>query len=200
MSIFKVNQTDFQSITIATNPSKYYSSSSSGITGSVYVFPRRSSIEKDISSVDNLSTSFNESALFNSWNDKKNNAFQEGSLLLKQNIFSSFFNFTDGNGFLKEVNNKATSKKKQKTLEILRFTPPYYFTTETLKKLIIKDNLSHYYRTTYPSAHWAYSNYHSLNFFSIVSSKEIKWPRTRAKGRLRSSSSSRRASSATTRC
>jgi hypothetical protein len=153
MSIFKVNQTDFQSITIATNPSRYYSSSSNGITGSVYVFPRRSSAEKDISPVDDLTTtSFNESSLFNSWNNIKN----AGS----SNIFDEF------SGFLKEVNDTATSEKKQKTLEILRFLPPYYFTTGTLKKLTIKDNLSHYYRATYPSAHWAYSNYHSLNFFS----------------------------------
>ena len=188
MSIFKVNQTDFQSITIATNPSKYYSSSSSGITGSVYVFPRRSSVEKDISPVDDPSTSFNESSLFNYWNDiRTNSKYSKGNGPgsaneynqanpgasvshgdLKRNIFSSFLSFENGTetGFLKEVNDKATSEKKQKTLEILRFLPPYYFTTGTLKKLTIKDNLSHYYRTAYPSAHWAYSNYHSLNFFS----------------------------------
>jgi hypothetical protein len=161
MSIFKVNQTDFQSITIATNPSKYYSSSSSGITGSVYIFPRRSGIQKDIESIDDPATPANDSTLFGLWNDIK-------AVGLTKNIFDKFLDYKNGvqTGFLKDVNNKATSEKKQKTLEILRFTPPYYFTTGTLKKLTIKDNLSHYYRATYPSAHWAYSNYHSLNFFS----------------------------------
>ena len=161
MSIFKVNQTDFQSITIATNPSKYYSSSSSGITGSIYVFPRRSSIEKEIDNVSFGYYPFDDSALFVSWNAIK-------AVGLTQNIFGKFLKYENGieTGFLKEVNDKATSEKKQKTLEILRFTPSYYFTTGTLKKLTIKDNLSHYYRATYPSAHWAYSNYHSLNFFS----------------------------------
>ena len=48
MSIFKVNQTDFQSVTIATNPSRHYSSSSSGVTGSVFVFARGSDIEKEV--------------------------------------------------------------------------------------------------------------------------------------------------------
>lgn len=161
MSIFKVNQTDFQSITIATNPSKYYSSSSSGITGSVYIFPRRSGIQKDIESINDPATPADDSTLFGLWNDIK-------AVGLTKNIFDKFLNYQNGvqTGFLKDVNNKATSEKKQKTLEILRFTPPYYFTTGTLKKLTIKDNLSHYYRATYPSAHWAYSNYHSLNFFS----------------------------------
>ena len=161
MSIFKVNQTDFQSITIATNPSKYYSSSSSGITGSVYIFPRRSGIQKDIASINDPEAPADDSTLLGLWNNIK-------AVGLTKNIFGKFLNYTDGieTGFLKDVNNKATSEKKQKTLEILRFTPPYYFTTGTLKKLTIKDNLSHYYRATYPSAHWAYSNYHSLNFFS----------------------------------
>lgn len=48
MSIFKVNQTDFQSVTIATKPSRHYYSSSSGVTGSVFVFARRSDIEKEV--------------------------------------------------------------------------------------------------------------------------------------------------------
>jgi hypothetical protein len=157
MSIFKVNQTDFQSITIATNPSRYYSSSSSGITGSINVFARRSSFEKDIG-ISDPDLPFNETPIYNSWNTTKNNSYSNG--ILKQNIFSSFLSY------IKEVNDQATSLKKQKTLDIVRFTPSYYFTTGTLKKLAIKDNLSHYYKAAYPSAHWAYSNYHSLNFFS----------------------------------
>ena len=183
MSIFKVNQTDFQSITIATNPSRYYSSSSSGITGSVNVFSRRSSFEKDIGLSD-PDLPFNETTVYGSWinttNTSKYSQLEASILLLevppiivedgslKPNIFSNFLRDESGvqKGFLKEVNDQATSLKKQKTLDIVRFNPPYYFTIGTLKKLAIKDNLSHYYRTAYPSAHWAYSNYHSLNFFS----------------------------------
>lgn len=184
MSIFKVNQTDFQSITIATNPSKYYSSSSSGITGSIYIFPRRSGIQKDIESINDPATPADDSTLFVLWDGIKNTSRYtplEADILLlevpqiivnagdlKPNIFSNFLRYegVTEKGFLKEVNDKATSEKKQKILEILRFTPPYYFALGTLKKLTIKDNLSHYYRAAYPSAHWAYSNYHSLNFFS----------------------------------
>lgn len=159
MSIFKINPTDFQSITVVTNPSRYYSSGSAGITGSVHVFARRSKIEKSIDEVNDSSTEFDESKLFNTWTAIR----AEAKKPTITNIISSF---TNDSGFLKQINNQATSVKKQKTLEIGRFTPSYNFTTKTLKKLAIKDNLSHYYRTTYPSAHWAYSNYHSLNFFS----------------------------------
>lgn len=151
MSIFKVNQTDFQSITIATNPARYYSSSSSGVTGSINVFPRRSLIEKEISELDDPSTPFKENTLFNSLEQIKN----------RQSV-----NFNNLNGFLTGVNQSSVSLKKQTSLGIIRFTPTSYFSTGTLKKLAIKDNLSHYYRTQYPSAHWGYSNYHSLNFFS----------------------------------
>ena len=160
MSIFKINPTDFQSITVVTNPSRYYSSGSAGITGSVHVFARRSKIEKSIDEVDDSSTAFNESTLFTTWTAIRAEAKEQNIT----DIISLFTNNDDG--FFKQINNQATSVKKQKTLEIGRFTPSYNFSEKTLKKLAIKDNLSHYYRTTYPSANWAYSNYHSLNFFS----------------------------------
>lgn len=154
MSIFKVNQTDFQSTTVALNPSRYYSSSSSGVTGSLRIFSRKSFVEKDIELEDNPSTSFDESSLFNSWNSLKSSAKS------KKNIFNLVSESLD-------LSNKAPlSLKKQKTLDIVRFTPTEYFSTGTVAKLQIKDNLSNYYRTSYPSANWGYYNYHSLNFFS----------------------------------
>jgi hypothetical protein len=172
MSIFKLNPTDFQSVTVTTNPSRNYSSSSIGVTGSVRVFSRKSFVEKDIENKDDPSTSFNESSIFNSWNTLKSTTKN------KINIFQ------DVNGFLTKVNSENLSLKKQKVLDVIRFTPSddyknfqnfvsgnFYFTSgigsiNNLKKLAIKDNLSHYYRTAYPSAHWGYCNYHSLNFFS----------------------------------
>jgi len=153
MSIFKVNPTDFQSVTVTTQPSRYYSSSSNGITGSLRIFARKTEIEKDIIE-DDPSTPLNEgSTFFNDWNALKNKS-------LLTNIFDSV------EGLLTASNKTPLSTRKQKTLEVVRFTPTSYFSTTTLKKLAIKNNLSHYYRTQFPSAHWGYSNYHSLNFFS----------------------------------
>jgi len=153
MSIFKINPTDFQSITVTTNPARNYFSSSNGTTGSVRIFARKSFVEKDIESEDDPSTVFNESSLFNSWNSLKTNSN-------KKNIFNNV------NLFLSDVNATSISLKKQKSLDIVRFTPTNIPSAGTFKKLAIKNNLSTYYRTAYPSANWGYCNYHSLNFFS----------------------------------
>src|SRR6478736_8036572 len=47
MSFFKVETGDVESFTVVTNPSRHFVTSSAGATGSVYVFARRSSIEKE---------------------------------------------------------------------------------------------------------------------------------------------------------
>ena len=73
MSIFKVNPGDFQSVTIATNPSRYYSSSSSGVTGSVYVFARRSNIEKEMTPLSSfVEATHNDSGLASTLENIKN--------------------------------------------------------------------------------------------------------------------------------
>ena len=47
MSIQRINPDDIENFTIETNPLRTYVSSSSGVTGSVYLFARRSLIQKD---------------------------------------------------------------------------------------------------------------------------------------------------------
>jgi hypothetical protein len=52
------------------------------------------------------------------------------------------------------------------TLDINIFSPPPLFNSNTLRKLTIKDQLNPYYRVSYPTAHYAYTNYNALNFFT----------------------------------
>jgi hypothetical protein len=162
MSIYKINPTDYQSVTVSTSPSRYYSSSSSGVTGSVYVFARRSNIEKEITPLSSfVEATHNDADLSTALENivkltkSKNNAIP-GSVNISGQL----------EDFLKKVNQQSISAKKQKVLDIIRFTPSFDFTSNTVRKDIIRQNLSHHYRSTYPSAHWAYSNYHCLNFFS----------------------------------
>jgi hypothetical protein len=54
----------------------------------------------------------------------------------------------------------------KEVFDINRFSPPPVFNSNTLRKLAIKDMLNTYYRTSYLSAHWAYTNYNTLNFFT----------------------------------
>ncbi|NBP00702.1 MAG: hypothetical protein EBU90_11340 [Proteobacteria bacterium] len=153
MSIFKVNPTDFQSITVTTNPFRHYSSSSKGTTGSILLFSKENKVEKDVEESNLLS--FNESTFANSLVN-----LTKKTLGSKGNIYPSLA------GFLDSVNKLSLTEKNKKVLNIVRFTPTTHFTSGTLKKLLIKDNLSTYYRCRYPSSNWGYSNYHSLNFFS----------------------------------
>jgi len=160
MSIFKVAPTDFQSITVETNPSRQYSSSSSGITGSLRVFARKSFVEKDIGLFYDIGP-FDDSTLESEWENIK-----------------SKVKISDLDEFFTKLQNTNLSEIKSKTLDVVRFTPADDFKNfskfisgssslrNISKKLTIKENLSSYYKTTYPSAHWAYSNYHCLNFFS----------------------------------
>ena len=162
MSIFKVNQTDFQSVTIATNPSRHYSSSSSGVTGSVFVFARRSDIEKEVAPLSSfIESTHNDSDLASTLENIKTIAKSKNN-----NSQTTFNIFNQLNAYLKAANDQGVSAKKQKALDVIRFTPSFNFTSNTLRKLVVKENLSDYYRAAYPSAHWAYSNYHCLNFFS----------------------------------
>ena len=151
MSIFKVNPTDFQSVTITTNPLRHYSSSSNGITGSIFLFSKENRVEKDVNE-SNLLT-FNDSTFASSLSKLQSNP-------IKGNIYSSCLKFLDS------VNNLSPTEKNKKVLNIIRFTPTSHFTSGTLKKLLMKENFSTYYKCQYPSSNWGYSNYHSLNFFS----------------------------------
>jgi hypothetical protein len=64
-------------------------------------------------------------------------------------------------------------------LDPIRFSPPPDFNSNTLRKLIIKEQLNSFYLTTYPTAHWAYTNYNALNFFTssmVPSDSVIMYP------------------------
>ena len=150
MSIFKVNQTDFQSVTIATNPSRHYSSSSSGVTGSVFVFARRSDIEKEVAPLSSfIESTHNDSDLASTLENIKTIAKSKNN-----NSQTTFNIFNQLNAYLKAANDQGVSAKKQKALDVIRFTPSFNFTSNTLRKLVVKENLSDYYRAAYPSAHW----------------------------------------------
>jgi hypothetical protein len=60
----------------------------------------------------------------------------------------------------------ATTTKSTSVLDIERFTPTTKITKYTLIKNNVKDVLMPSYRVEYPHAHWAYTNYNSLNFFT----------------------------------
>lgn len=164
MSVIPITKNDVTTFTIVTTPSRtYLSSSTSGVTGSVKVFARLSSCEKDSDS-------------YSFFNDSKGAAVVDSNFEMaaekvknsarsKRAIRSSIA--SDAESYLNLVSGSA--QKERVVLDVERFTPTTKLTKYTLVKNNIKDVLMPYYRVDYPHASWAYTNYHTLNFFTAYS-------------------------------
>lgn len=182
MSFFKVEAQDVESFTVVTNPHRHYVTSSAGSTGSVYVFARRSPDEKDFapdpSFIEATHNDVDLTTTLRTLQYMGRYARVSGST--SQFILSASAAFPGMlQDYMDKVDRQGVSARKQKALEIIRFTPSVSFTSNTLRKLVVKDQLSMYYRTVYPSAHWAYTNYNCLNFFTsstVPTSSVLMYP------------------------
>ena len=158
MSIFRISKGDVESFSIAANPPRVYSSSSSGVTGSIHVYPRRSHIDKDFSTASSFIDSTHDDADVNVF-------LEDLQVLAKAQPISSSIT-DDIEKYLTIVNSQQESQRRKVVLDVNRFTPSYTYTSDTMRKLLVKDILNSYYRLQYPTAHWAYTNYNCLNFFT----------------------------------
>lgn len=161
MAIIPVTQDDVETFTIVTTPIRHYSSSSYGVTGSVKVFARGSSLEKETTSHRRAYNDSNPDVhtdinFDSSYSKLRNQAATNRDFKLP--ILGQLESYV-------QLVDKA-SIKPNNVLEIGRFTPSPNLTKHTLLKNNIKDILIPYYRTFYPHANWAYTNYHSINFFT----------------------------------
>lgn len=160
MSVIKVTPSDIEAFTLVTTPRRNYVSSSLGTTGSVKVFPRASRLEKDT-----------EKSLY--FKD------ENGGPLIDSNFHNASTKLVDeartkrrfGESISDKVNAylhlvSGSALKMNTTLDVERFTPTTKVTKYTVCKNNIKDMLMPYYRVDYPHSHWAYTNYHALNFFT----------------------------------
>lgn len=182
MTLIKITEDDVETFTIVANPSKTYSSGVfTGITGTLNLFARRSSVEKETQPL----SSFEQAA------------FDDESLQgYLDKIHQSAKTSTNVEGevseYLAAVNQQASSSRKQKQLNIFRFEPSFTFSEDSLKKRAIQ-GLYSYYRPVYPDAHWAYTNYHSLNFFTssdVPSDSVLLYPNSASSPSLSSISGS----------
>lgn len=168
MSVYRLNKNDFETFTIVTNPVRTYTSSSTqGATGSVFVFARHSDIEKETAPL----TAFLEATHSDSDINASLRSAQFAGRVARNVVSSSMTASFSGmvSDYLNHVNRQGVSVRKKKVLDVIRFTPSFSFTSNTIRKLIVKDNLNKYYRISYPTAHWAYTNYNCLNFFTASS-------------------------------
>tara|TARA_Y100000310_G_scaffold208119_1_gene208657 strand:- start:790 stop:3138 length:2349 start_codon:yes stop_codon:yes gene_type:complete len=69
--------------------------------------------------------------------------------------------------YMEAVHSASTTGKRDKQVEVLRFEPSFKFTSDTLRKRVIEKVLFPFYRPKYGSAcNWAFTNYNTLNFFT----------------------------------
>jgi hypothetical protein len=174
MSIQRIDANNTEFFTIETNPSKSYSSrlahDSAGAliwftgsggaleetldnTGSVNIFSVRSPIEKETLPLGPTSRIAYE-----------DQGFEQLRLGILENTSSNITPHMSG--YLSAVNETSQSIRKQAKVEIIRFIPTFNLSTNSVRKNLIREHLMPYYRSEYPSAHYGYTNYHSLNFFT----------------------------------
>ena len=152
MSFFKISPDQIETFTIVTNPFRSYATSSAGAFGSIYVFPRRSPFERDVVEVGTEATRFSDGTIDHLIQDIK-------SALTSSTDISSAVS-----SYMTAVHARPQSKRNTATLPIVRYVPGNIFSESTLRKNTVRKLLCSYYRTEMPTAHWAYTNYHSINF------------------------------------
>jgi hypothetical protein len=169
MTITKITPDDIEVFTLETHPVRSFSSSSlTGPNGSIRVFPRGSGIEKEVQPLSQFSSSmFSDMDLEEFIRNAKRQT--SGSANIRNQVQS----------YLDAVNQQSSSLRKQQEVEIIRFEPSFDLTSNTVRKGVITNNLMPYYRNVHPTAHFNYTNYHTLNFFtanSVPSDSVILYP------------------------
>ena len=135
-------------------------SSSNGHTGSVRIFSNPSAREKDIvgtpsSFVDSVAR---EETMVTLLREMRNSVY--GGVT---NLLSPI------QTYLSQVNTAVASAKNRADIEVLRHVPTTTHTVNTEKKLFVQKKLMPFYRAHRNNCHWAYPNYHSVNFFTASS-------------------------------
>lgn len=153
MSIIRLGKDNFERFSVVARPHREFSSSSAGVTGSVPVFARASTIEKDV-----------EKSVFT---DDEFSSDDPETLRLAIISSSGSTNVSDSLiSYLSGVNSLTRSSLKDKKVESLRFEPPFSLNSDFLRKSNVRQVLFPYYRVKNSYAHWAFTNYQCLNFFT----------------------------------
>jgi len=153
LSIIKLGRDNFERFSVIARPRRTFSSSSAGVTGSVPVFARSSRIEKDIEK-----PVFTDAAF--SSDDPESIRLAAVGITGSTNVLGQLTNY------LSSVNSLSRSSSRDKKVESLRFEPPFTLNSDFLRKSNIRQVLFPYYRVRNSFAHWAFTNYQCLNFFT----------------------------------
>ncbi len=162
MSIKRLHEENHEVFTMVLHPKRNYvanlleGENTYDVTGSVKVFNKPSSREKDLDGASSyVDTRYDQETIASTLR-----TISQKRISGATNIASSM------EDYLSRVNETPLSAKNRVDLEVLRHVPTTTHTINTEKKLMVIDRLMPYYRVHRPSNHWAYPNYHTLNFFT----------------------------------
>ena len=161
MAIIPLAPDNFEVFTLELHPRKQYNSGSLGITGSVNLFSEQSTTQKLLESSD---ISF----------QLAGQGYNENKLVIELNGISEATAFSNNievglESYLEQVNALPAPPRLSKTFDIVRERPAETYAeivTGSIKKQQIKNVLFPNYRSTYSDYNYAYTNYHTLNFFT----------------------------------
>jgi hypothetical protein len=152
LSIVALSSDNFEKFSVIARPRRTFSSSSEGVTGSVPVFARSSHIEKEVDKPAFVDSEF---------------STDDPESIRSELVMSTGSDLTAGlESYLSGVNSLSRSSARNKQVESLRFEPPFSLNSDFLRKSNIKQILFPYYRIKNPYAHWNFTNYNCLNFFT----------------------------------
>ena len=163
MSIIPLTADNFETFTLELHPKREFSSGSAGITGSIHLFAERSGIQKSTQNVENA-TFFDDNNTQTSLYDLVQTANGLGGVEPAPTNFQGTLQ-----NYLTLINTQAREARLLKTFDIKRHTPTEAYAqivTGSIRKQQIKNLLFPYYRSIYSSMQYAYTNYHTLNFFT----------------------------------
>ena len=192
MAIIPITKEHIDTVTLEMHPERMFSSSSrGGITGSVYVYANRSPFNRQRIESTPFDTSipgpddvgYNASGYETELNAlvAGNTTTVDGTVVAVEDRSYAY------ESYLLKVNEAKVSPELNKFMEIWRFKPSFSFTSNTLRKNVVKDVLFKYYSGTYPQLDWAYSNYNCLTFFTaseITPNSALVYPAPFETGKL----------------
>lgn len=161
MSFIKLGSDNFERYTLIANPRRIFSSASSnvssflttGITGTLPLFADGTQTMKDVFLGASPTTSASNDYQVENVRAGVISAASAGS-----NIYNAVL------GYMGVVNSSPASSMFSKRQSVIRFEPGEKLDSDFQRKRTIKEVLFPFYRASYPSLQYSYTNYHTLNF------------------------------------
>lgn len=174
MTLHRITPDDLEYFTIQTHPSRSYSKRlRRGIDGAVLYFTGSGGFLEEYTdatgSVNIFSINSSAQKELYALSSYRDNTFKDENLeiMRKEMVRSESTNVTSLlRSYLSGVHATTSSLRTQAKVEILRFTPPFDYNTDTARKMLVVDHLMPFHRTSTDNCNFSFTNYNSLNLYN----------------------------------